>query len=89
MADPMTFRRHHFANGPERLSLSPQRNHFADRLLLRRVWDKLAIIATSEAKRNLSAEIATSRLLVCLHLPYSLADTVALSLGKGGGDRQK
>ena len=48
MADSMALRSHGGSDGPQRLSLGPKRSHFADRLLLGLVWDKLAIVAATE-----------------------------------------
>jgi hypothetical protein len=68
--------------------LCPHGDHFADRLLLGLVRDKLAGVAATEPEGNLAAKIPAPRPLVGLHLADALADTIALSLGKGGGDRQ-
>ena len=89
MADLMAFRLHGLGDGPQRLSLSPQRDHFADRLLLGLMRDELAVVAAPEPERDLAAEISAARLLVGLHLSNALADAVALGLGEGGGDRQE
>jgi hypothetical protein len=35
---------HGLSDGPERLSLSAQSDHFADRLLLGLMWDELAAL---------------------------------------------
>jgi hypothetical protein len=71
----------------QRLSLGPQRSHFADRVLLGRMQDKFAVIATPETEGNFPAEISAARLLVGFHVANALADTVALRFCKGGGDR--
>jgi hypothetical protein len=54
MAEPMTSRCHRFGNGPQRLSLSPQRDYFADRLLLGLIRNKLA---TPEPEGDFASEI--------------------------------
>ena len=89
MADLMAFRLHRLGDGPQRLSLRPQRDHFADGLLLGLMRDQLAVVAAPEPKRDFPAEVSAARLLVGLHLPDALADAIALGLGEGGGDRQE
>jgi hypothetical protein len=51
--------------------------------------DQVAPLAATESKRHLAAEIPSTGLLISLHLPDPLTDTVALGLGEGGGDRQE
>jgi hypothetical protein len=84
----MALRSHGGSDGPQRLSLDPRRSPFSDRLLLRLMRDELAVVVGPETEGNLPAEIRAARLLVGLHLPDALADTVTLGLGEGGGDRQ-
>jgi hypothetical protein len=45
-----------------------QRNHFADRLLLRLFRHQLAIVAALEANGDVPGKIQPAGLLVCLHL---------------------
>ena len=90
MADPVAFSgSHRIGDGPQRLSLRPQCHDFPDGLVLGFMRDKLAALAKAEPKRHLPAEIAAARLLVGLHLPDLFADSVALRLREGGGDRQE
>ena len=44
VADLVALRAHRVRNGPQRLSLCPQRDHFADRLLLGLMLDELAVV---------------------------------------------
>ena len=67
---------------PAAASLSPQRRHFSNRLLLSLMRDKLAVVAAPVAKRNGPAEISASRLLVGLHLADAFANPIALRLGE-------
>ena len=83
----MAPRSHGGSDGPQRLSLGPKRSHFADRLLLGLVWDKLAIVAATEPERNLPAEVSAARFLIGLHLPDAFANAVTLGLGEGSGER--
>jgi transcriptional regulator with XRE-family HTH domain len=89
MADPVTFRLHRLGDRPQRLSLTAQSDHFADRLLLGLMRHELAVVAAPEPERNLPAEIATARLLVGLHLPDPLPNAITLGLSKGCGDGQE
>jgi chromosome partitioning protein len=63
VADPMAFRLQSLSNGPQRLSLAPQSDHFADRLLFGLMRDGLTALATSKPKGDFPPEIPTSRLL--------------------------
>jgi hypothetical protein len=74
MAVPRAFRLYCLGDGPQRLSFSPQRRDFTDRLLLGLMWDKFAVVATPETKGNFPAEIAAARLLVGFHLGNTLAE---------------
>ena len=69
-------------DGPERPSLRPQCDHFANCLLLGLVRDELAIVAAPEPEGN--PKIPPTGLLIGLHLPDTLADAVALGLGECG-----
>jgi hypothetical protein len=89
MAEPVALRLHRVGDGSQRLSLRPQRDHFADRLLLGFMRDELAGVAEPEPERNPSAEVSAARLLVGFRLPDALADAVALRLGKSRGDGQE
>jgi hypothetical protein len=53
----MALRRHRRGDGPQRLSLRPQRDHFADRLLLGLMRDQRAVVAEPEAKRHDPAKV--------------------------------
>src|SRR5208282_18001 len=46
--------------------------------------DEFAIVAAPEPEGNLPAKIPAPGLLICLHLPDTLADSVALCLGECG-----
>jgi hypothetical protein len=56
-------------------------------LLLGCVLNKLAVVPAPETKQNHPAEILPPGLLVDLHLPDALADSITLGLGQGGGER--
>src|ERR1700688_3513968 len=56
----MTDAMHRVSDGPQRLSLAPERDHFADRLLLGLMRDELAVVAAPETKRDDPAEISTA-----------------------------
>ena len=89
MANLMTSRLHLLGDSPQRPSLRPQRDHFADRFLLGRMRDQLPAVGATEPEWNLPAEVSATGLLIGLRLPNALADAVALGLGEGGGDRQE
>ena len=80
---------HLAGDGPQRLSLGPQRGHLGDSLLLARVLDEIADVAASESERHDPAEVSATGFLIGFALPDALADAVALGLGERGGDRQK
>src|ERR1700733_10748592 len=89
MAELMAFRLSGGGDGPQRLSLSAQSDHFADRLLLGLMRHELAVVAAPEPERYLPAEIAAARLLVGLHLPDPLSNAITFGFGEGGSDRQE
>jgi hypothetical protein len=89
MAELMAFRRHRVSDGPQRLSLRPERDDLANSLLLGIMRDEIAVLAAPETERNLAAEIPAPRFLVGLHLSDPLPDAISLGLRKGGGDRQE
>jgi hypothetical protein len=48
---------HRVSDGPQRLSLRPERDDFANSLLLGLIRDEIAVLAAPETERNLAAEI--------------------------------
>ena len=68
--------------------MSSQRNYFADRLLLRRVWDEFAIIATTEPERDFAAKIPAARLLIRFTWPMRSRMHIVLDSAKAVGDRR-
>jgi hypothetical protein len=53
---------HGLSDGPERLSLSAQSDHFAGRLLLGLMRNELAAVATTETEGEFPTEISFGRL---------------------------
>jgi hypothetical protein len=80
----MASRLHGLSDGPERLSLSAQSDHFAGRLLLGLMRNELAAVATTETEGEFPTEIPAPSLLVAFDLRNALPDTFS---GRGG-DRQ-
>jgi hypothetical protein len=58
----MASRLHGLSDGPERLSLSAQSDHFAGRLLLGLMRNELAAVATTETEGEFPTEISFGRL---------------------------
>ena len=76
MTDPVAFRLRRLGNRPQRLSLSAQRNHFADRRLLSLVRDSSAVVAAPEPKGHLPAKIPPTGLLIGLDLLKGLIQRI-------------
>ena len=89
MSDIVSLGGHSGRNGPQRLSLSPQRNHLLDSLLFAFVSHKFAIVTASVSERDFAAKISTAQLLIRFDLRNSLTNSIALSLGEGGRNRQE
>lgn len=58
MADTVALLGHSGGNSPQRPALRPQRDHFADSLLLGRDLDQLAGVTAPEPEWDLPAEVA-------------------------------
>jgi len=77
---------HDRRNGPERLSLSPQRDHFADRRLLGLVRGRARPHHRAGTRREPCRQDTGHE---PFDRPDALANAVALRLGKGGSESRQ